>query len=537
MSNDAHVPEEAPDATAPRDVQDFVLQLDFVPTWARKPADNPYGSGGAPAFREERPRDDRRDRRPDRRGPGGPGGAGGGMGGAGKRPGQGGQRPPPRGGAGSRDARDGRDSRGRPEQRSYVAAPRIYLPLEISFIPEREQLSSAVRQLHATQKAFPLAYLAGLFLARPEGHLIKVDLRGGGSEGLAGTKLFQCTSDGAVFMDAEGLKAHAITHHLPDIYEEQEVPVEVPAGNFNCVGRCRLSGQLLGPPNYHGYQDRLLNLYRSRFTHLSVDEYRNQIEMVRDPAVVEQWKESCRVQKVYRVKGQAEGEGLKREEAVAQFVSQRLPGLQKVGTRFMIPAQAVKLMEGGALRRQIEEAWSKENRFPLSLMLALRPAFKRMRLHLFKAGRGETFVTAIVPKAMDSEHAVDELKAMLTLIRQHPGWNRAALVEHLQPGLGIDSEEAGRLLSPLRWLIEKGHVIEFFNGTLSAPSMGGVHREAAKAPAANPVPEAAPEQAPVAEAVSEEVQVAVEVEPAPIPEPLHDPVPGVADPVEPSAGA
>lgn len=533
MSNDPHVPEEAPDATAPRDVQDFVLQLDFVPTWARKPADNPYGSGGAPAFREERPRDDRRDRRPDRRGPGGPGGAGGGMGGAGKRPGQAGQRPPPRGGAGGRDSRERRDTRGRPEPRSYASAPRIYLPLEISFIPEREQLSSAVRQLHATQKAFPLAYLAGLFLARPEGHLIKVELRGG-SEGSAGTKLFQCTSDGAVFMDAEGLKAHAITHHLLDIYEEQEVQVEVPAGNFSCVGRCRLSGQLLGPPNYHGYQDRLLNLYRSRFTHLSVDEYRNQIEMVRDPAVVEQWKEGCRVQKVYRIKGQSEGEGLKREEAVAQFVSQRLPGLQKTGTRFMIPAQAVKLMEGGALRRQIEEAWSKENRFPLSLMLALRPAFKRMRLHLFKAGRGETFVTAIVPKAMDSEHAVDELKAMLSLIRQHPGWNRAALVEHLQPGLAMDSEEAGRLLSPLRWLIEKGHVIEFFNGTLSAPSMGGGQREAAKTPAATPVSVSAPEQAPVTESASAEATVAVEVEPGQ--ERVQDTTPGVSDTIEPSAG-
>jgi hypothetical protein len=99
---------------------------------------------------------------------------------------------------------------------------------------------------------------------------------------------------------------------------------------------------------------------------------------------------------------------------------------------------------------------ARENRFPLSLMLALRPAFKRMRLHLFKVGRGETFVTAIVPKPLDSAHAVDELRAMLDLIRAHPGWNRAALVDHLQPGLPHDGEEAGRLLSPLRWLIEKG---------------------------------------------------------------------------------
>ncbi len=486
MSTDAHVPDDTPEVAAPRDVNDFVLQLDFVPTWARKPADNPYGAPGAPAFREERPgRSDRNDRRGgERRGPGG----GGGGGGPGKGPG--GRRPPARGPAG----RDQRDARGSSERRSFAPAPRLFLPLEISFIPERQQLSAVVRQLHAAQKAFPLAYLAGLFLSRSEGHLIKVEVRPG-RDGQPPVKMYQCTTDGAVFLDAETLKSHAITHHLQDFFEESEVELEAPSGQFACVGRCRLSGQLLGPPNYHGYQERLLDLYRQRFTHLSVDEYRNQVEMVRDPAVVDQWKESCRRQKVYRPKGQTEGDTLKREEAVTQFVANHLASLQRVGSRFMIPASAVRLMEAGPLRGQLEEAWNRENRFPLSLMLALRPAFKRMRLHLFKAGRGETFVTAIVPKPLDAAHAVDDLRAMLSLIREHPGWSRASLLDHLQPGLAHDSEEAGRLLSPLRWLIEKGHVIEFFNGTLSAPS-------GTAAPVREP---AAGASAPAAETVSGDI--------------------------------
>ncbi len=510
MSNDPHVPDEAPDAAVSRDVPDFVLQLDFVPTWARKPSENPYGGGNLPpSFREDRPgREDRRerrgDRRDERRGPGGPG------------KGPGGRRPPPRGG-GAREGREGREGRPRSDRRFEAPAPRTSLPLDISFIPERQQLSAVVRQLHASQKAFPLAYLAGLFLARSEGHLVKVEVKAG-RDGQPGPKLFQCSSDGALFQDLEALKAHAVAHHLQDHFDIQAVQVEPPAGNFSCVGRCRMSGQLLGPPNYHGYQDRLMALYRSRFSHLTIDEYRNQVEMVRDPALIEQWKESCRTQNVYRPKGQAEGEGFKREEAVSQFLQQHWLGLQKSGTRFMVPAQAVKLMEGGPLRRQIEEAWQRENRFPLSLMLALRPAFKRMRLHLFKAGRGETFVTAIVPKPMDAEHAVEELKAMLVLIREHPGWNRASLVDHLQPGLAHDSEEAGRLLSPLRWLIEKGHVIEFFNGTLSAPSTGrrAAAQQAAPAEPAAPAPEpevAAP-QNPVVPDVSASEPTAPSAEPA-----------------------
>ena len=183
MSTDPHASDDAPDAAAARDVQDFVLQLDFVPTWARKPSDNPYGSSNAPVFREERSgRPDRRggDRRP----MGGAGGGGGaGRGGPGKGPG--GQRAPSRGGP-----RDMRDGRGKPERRAFVPSPRIFLPLDISFIPERQQLSAVVRQLHATQKAFPLAYLAGLFLARSEGHLIKVEVKNA-RDGQPGPKLIR----------------------------------------------------------------------------------------------------------------------------------------------------------------------------------------------------------------------------------------------------------------------------------------------------------------------------------------------------------
>lgn len=486
MSTDPHVPDESPEVAVPRDVPDFVLQLDFVPTWARKPAENPYGTSEFPAYREERSsRPDRRDRRSGgdfRRGSGG-----------GKPAGRG--PAPARGGA----DRDHRDRRSAGDRRTLVPPPRVQLPLELSFIPERQQLSAVVRQLHATQKAYPLAYLAGLFLGRPEGHLVKVEVKPG-RDGQPALKLFQCTKDGAVFQDLEALKAHAIHHHLSEFFDEQDVEVEPPNGQFTCVGRCRLSGELLGPPNYHGYQERLLDLHRRRFGHLRIDEYRNQVEMVRDPAVVEQWKEGCRRQKVYRLKGQTEGEGLKRDEAVARFLQEQWNGLHRVGTRFMIPAAAVRTMDAGPLRRQLEEAWNRENRFPLSLMLALRPAFKRMRLHLFKAGRGETFVTAIVPKPLDAEHAVDELRAMLLLIREHPGWNRAALVDHLQPGLAHDSEEAGRLLSPLRWLIEKGHVIEFFNGTLSAPAGGRepAVREGERGPAAETTPVSEPAPAPAA---------------------------------------
>jgi hypothetical protein len=139
------------------------------------------------------------------------------------------------------------------------------------------------------------------------------------------------------------------------------------------------------------------------------------------------------------------------------------------GAKVIMPAVAVAKIEDERLRQVLNAAWSREDRFPFSLMLALRPAFRRMRLYLFKAGKDETFVTAISPKPLDAEHAIPSIKDMVTLISAHPGWSRKQLVEKMFPGKPVDDPEVTEKLNPLVWLVDKGHIIEFFNGTYAVP--------------------------------------------------------------------
>src|SRR6202007_1260248 len=66
-------------------------------------------------------------------------------------------------------------------------------------------------------------------------------------------------------------------------------------GNFTNVARCKLSGTLLGPTNHHDYQKRLRSLFEQRFSRrMTFADYQRQIEIVSDPALVEQWKEEAR---------------------------------------------------------------------------------------------------------------------------------------------------------------------------------------------------------------------------------------------------
>lgn len=568
------MPPEGETPTPAGGAQDFVLNLNFVPSWARQqPAQNPY-AGAEGGGRDESGREDRRDarggrggggrreggaggnrgfRRDDRRGGGAPGGAGGfRKPDAGRGPRRD-DRQGPRGGGGGRDARGGGrgprdqyDARGPRRDRDF--APR--LPIQVTFVPERNHLSVVVKEIHEKRRAYPLAMVAGLFLQKPENHQIKFEVQGG-KDRPSDLKLWQNTKTGMVFLSREVAMNYAIGHDLEEFFERQDLAVEAPSGNFVCVGRCTLSGELLGPPNHHGYQEKLQELHRTRFAHMPLDEYRGRIEMVRDPAAVEQWKEQAKTVRRYRDRNDPPGEArLKRSEAEFLFTQKYTKDLLKQGQRFLVPGPRAPDLPDLELRRLAREAWTRENRFPMTLLFALRAAFKHMKLQLFKVGN-ETFATAIAPKPLEAAHVVENIQKMIDLLREHPGWTRKELVEHMQPGLSSESPEAVELLSPLRWLVDKGHVIEFFNGTLSLPAQppprpaptrdpsdaraepgtepGTTAEAAAAAPDAAPAPEGVSAEAPAAEP-----EAAPEAPPAAAPDPKAEEA-GTAVPVAPQA--
>ncbi len=470
------------DSTAQPPSHDPILELNFVPTWARKPpGHNPYARFEGPTDRRDR-RDESRGRRPpfeqrsrapgDRR---------------------------ERGDRGGRDDRQRREMRGRPRPRDAAEtapedrrrrsdgpagfpAPPPPLPVEVAFIPTRDSLTAVVREIQTTGRAFPLIELAAGILSRPDRYLVRLGTRRAPAEAPA-LHLYQCRACQAVFPEREAALAHATAAHLETRYTREDVVDDPPAGHFSFVGRCRLGGELLGPPNYHTYNERLRDLHRTRYPHMAFEAFQAQIENVRDPDLIEQWKEEMRHRTVYRRIDQTDAEALPLAAATAEFREKAAPGLIKESPRVIVTPDAARQTEDPRLRRTLEEAWAKESRFPLTLSLALRPAFRHMRLHLFKAGgdRPITFVTRISPRPVDPARTIESIREVLQYLHEHPGSTRHGLVSDLRPGLAPDSPEAAAVLSPLRWLIDRGHVVEFFDGTLAVPRSSGRGRRPERA--------------------------------------------------------
>lgn len=432
--------------------KDLLLELNFVPEWARREVTaNPYVDRWSEGRSTETPRRDRHDRR----GRGAPRGK--------PRDGRGGGgRPRPERG-------DGRD-RGRERDRRQGGRPSRApaLPIKVSFLADRAHIGTLVREIRRSGKAYPLVDIASLIMQKAEHYLVKLEITGG--EKAAGVEFHQCKVCKAVFLHRDALAQHIARQHLDEVFEIREIEGEAPRGNFMVVCRCGLSGVLLGPPNYHGYQAKIQEVLHARYPDMPMERYRSHIQTLRDPELIEQWKNESRTQRVYVRRGGPDDETLTFEQVRQEFVRDHVASRMSTSRRVILPATVAQHLEDAALLQLIREAWAHEIRFPLSLAFTLRPAFRHMGLHLFKANRKANFVIPAEPKPLDPEHAIPEIAALLRHLHDHPGCTREALLHDLHPGATEEAPEVVELNKNLRWLIEKGHVIHFYTGALSVPT-------------------------------------------------------------------
>jgi len=108
-------------------------------------------------------------------------------------------------------------------------------------------------------------------------------------------KFFRCREDDSIWLTKEeALRQLWRGAWLKKYYTEVETEAEAPSGSFQSVAKCGISGELLGPPNYHGYQQNIVTLHRERFGHMSLDAYKGKIVMERGEEAVEAWLESMK---------------------------------------------------------------------------------------------------------------------------------------------------------------------------------------------------------------------------------------------------
>lgn len=111
--------------------------------------------------------------------------------------------------------------------------------------------------------------------------------------------------DGLPFETDDAAIAHVLSQHLDKFFDKSDVEIEPPKGNFLVINKCTITGELLGPPNYHRYNQLVQQHFAAKIRGMSLEAYRNRIETVRDPEVVAKWLEKMKKTTRYTWKVQA----------------------------------------------------------------------------------------------------------------------------------------------------------------------------------------------------------------------------------------
>jgi hypothetical protein len=366
-----------------------------------------------------------------------------------------------------RDQRDGGAQHRHREDRHKVAAP-VAPPIEVKFLPQPRVFENVVVQIKAGSVAYSLFALARLFLEKPERYDVRLTAK-------AESPLHRLGEDGAVALDRAFLEQSAFQLAHRDFYKidiNQSEPIK---GNFSNVARCKLSGTLLGPTNHHDYQLRLRHLYEERFSRrMSFSDYQREIQIMSDPAMVEQWKEEARKVTTYTTEREETPSIFpSAADAERHFRTHYLPGLVRSAEELTIGGVLSRHLPDRVLGRVIENAWAVETRSPSQLMQELAGLLRQTGLNIFRHRRGMLFVSPIRPRAFvhEQDSVSPSVNAILATLAATAVLNRKQLADKLI--IDVANEEAEQrklaLASDLHWLISEGYVIEFNDGSLDLP--------------------------------------------------------------------
>ncbi len=468
------------------------LELQLLPSWAREDANaNKYSNYAGSTDRAVGGRDDRR--RGDR-----PGGF---------RP----NRPPrddhrgprparPDQGAGDarrpafRGARDGRgergqgpQGRGRPQPFRPAPVEEPLLPLRVEFLPDELGVESIAREIKLLGRAYPIFQIAQLILQRPQRHSVVLSVVND-AQGIPQQRLFQCACDQSLWLSKQEAQRHAFEAAFDQYYEAQRTEVEGPKGEFSFVAQCGFSGVILGPPNYHGYQNQLARLHAERFARVPFEEFKSRVRIVREPEVVQKWLESLKWKTLIAVRNAPEPTVLAtREEAAAHFQTHFAESAVKELTRVTLPGSAASALRSPrGLAHLLRHVWEQECRFPIQMATCLSKQFASLGLQFFKRDKVVTFVSVARPRYFDMDAALvsDRIRMLVDFINATSECTRRKILDSLAPAPSVPAQppaapqpdaaapaaalspEATQLVADLHWLVHEGYVIEFANGVV-----------------------------------------------------------------------
>ena len=324
----------------------------------------------------------------------------------------------PRGRGEGRRVNRGEGGRGR------SVAPAYFEPtIKVDLYPQDEAFEALINRLRSSARTYQLFDIAHLLLEKPERYIVVVSPKP--AKGDKPAPFYYSVPGHLPFGTEEDAINHVMANHLDQFFEIEEIEVEPPKGNFLMVNRCTITSELLGPPNYHRYQEFLQLHYAARITGMSFEQFTARVESSKEQEHIDAWLESMKKGARYTVKDQQEGEpeSLETLEAVRHFLLQhRKDKVFGSGESIRFAGRDIKRLPKGDIRRSVEAYVESQKHFPLDSANNIRGRLRRHKFAVYKKGsKGASFVCAVKRKFRDSKTVFTEsIGDLIDFIEKHP---------------------------------------------------------------------------------------------------------------------
>lgn len=279
------------------------------------------------------------------------------------------------------DKRKGNQRGARPE-RPQRELPQPTEGLRVELRPSNTILEIFTKKIHEQKRALPLLELAKLVMSAPE----RYDM------------VFMKSEDGPMLIHSKKgdqacwlTEEEAISHiwnatWLSDYYSEESIEVDAPKGSFNAVARCTMGNELIGPANWHGYQAALMNLYKSKYSRMHIDSFRNKIEMCKEEETIAEWVKQASTKTIWKpTRSGTEDITLEDRRSVEQdFQANHYATAYEVVDKVFVNCGTPRKMLSPGLAAHMSILSDKSRRFPQMVIPNLCHGMARHHMPIYK---------------------------------------------------------------------------------------------------------------------------------------------------------
>lgn len=378
-----------------------------------------------------------------------------------------------RGGENRRDGFRDRDGGRKPFQKGrggkfdgrLAGPPRQQEPLpaegvRVTLTPDAKAVHLIGKEIHQVARVYPLYDVAKILLEErgrcravfeaPEPH----------------APLIIGKLDESLFLTREEAVRHLWQSELrAQFIEEETIEVDPPTGNFQLVARCGISGEWLGPPNFHAYQVNLRRLHRERFSTTPFAFYSSMVRTERGEEAVNAWLETMKKKTRWRIKGDADEAWIDDRVEAERALGNRCFDHAFGETRYAEVLASIPVANlSPSLLVSMKLAGNHARNHPAILIPAVCRAVEAEHLPVFKR-LGKLFTGPARPHPLPVNAVLAERPGiMVEWIRANKPAKLEGLWKAVLPEGG--SAPPAEFAADLFWLLQQGHILLFTDDTL-----------------------------------------------------------------------